>query len=70
MDNSVCKIFIESNQGTKYGTGFLCYIPFPDKNRKSPFLSTVNHLLREEEIYEGSKINFSFEDRDYINKIK
>ena len=65
MKNSVCKIFDKNLSGT----GFLCYIPFPSIINKFPILLTANHILSEKYIYNGSKINFSFGDSNYINTI-
>ena len=65
MNNSICKINVEDH----WGTGFLCYIPFPKIINKFPILLTVNHILSEKYISKGSKINFSFGDSDYKNTI-
>ena len=44
MENCVCKIKINDEQGT----GFFCEIPFPDKNNKKKVLITNNHIIDKE----------------------
>ena len=61
---SVCKI-VKDNEQT--GTGFLCKIPFPDEFNLLPVLITCYHVLGEEDIKEGKKINITF-NNDEINK--
>ena len=56
MKNSVCKIKCK-NGGT--GSGFFCYIPFPDKSSLLPVLVTNNHVLNNKDISVGKKIEFS-----------
>ena len=59
MENCVCKIKLDD--GT-IGTGFFCLVPFPNKFNPLPVLITCNHVLNEQNILEGSKINFSLND--------
>jgi len=59
MGNCVCKIKPDNG---KVGTGFFCLIPFPNKLNPLPVLITCNHVLNEQDIIEGSKINFSLDD--------
>ena len=42
MEKCICKIKVEEN---KYGTGFFCEIPFPDKKKMLPVLITNNHII-------------------------
>ena len=53
LQQSVIKII---NSG-KIGTGFLCSIPF--HNKILPAIITNNHILNEEDISIGKKINFT-----------
>ena len=62
---NVCKI--ETKRGK--GTGFLCYIPFPDKIHLLPVLITNNHILNEEDISIGKKINFSINNEEKFYEI-
>ena len=64
MENCVCKIKLDSG---KVGTGFFCLIPFPNKFHPLPVLITCNHVLNEQNIIEGAKINFSL-DNEKIQK--
>jgi len=41
MEKGICKIII----GNKQGTGFLCKIPFPNKNKILPVFITNNHII-------------------------
>ena len=59
MENCVCKIELDNG---KIGTGFFCLIPFPNKSNPLTVLITCNHVLDEQDILEGSKINFSLND--------
>ena len=56
MKNCACKIKLDN--GT-IGTGFFCLIPFPKKTNPLLVLVTCNHVLDEQNILEGKKINFS-----------
>ena len=57
MKNSICQI---RNNGN-YGTGFFCIIPFPDQYDTLPVLITCNHVLNENDLYEGNKIEIFFQ---------
>jgi len=48
---------------------FLCYIPFPDKIHILPVLITNNHILNEEDISIGKKINFSINNEEKFYEI-
>ena len=67
MKNSVCKIKCK-NGGT--GSGFFCYIPFPDKSSLLPVLVTYNHVLNNEDISEGKKIEFSLGNSNISKNIR
>ena len=54
MKKSICKI--------RDGTGFLCKIPYPDKNKYMPSLITANHALGEDGIKEGEEVNITLND--------
>ena len=56
MKNCVCKIELDNEI---FGTGFFCLIPFPNKYSPLPILVTCNHVLNENNLVEGTKINFS-----------
>ena len=55
----LCKI----NNGV--GSGFFCAIPFPDKYNKLPVLITNNHVLKEKDIINGKKIEFSVDNNKF-----
>ena len=55
MKNCICKI----KNGKKIGTGFFCKIPFPDTLNLLPVLITCNHVLDENSISQGKKIDIS-----------
>ena len=57
MKNSICKII--SNDGKK-GTGFFCKIPY--LNKLLPVLITNNHILDENSIAKGKKIEITLND--------
>ena len=57
MKNSICQIRNNDN----YGTGFFCIIPFPDQYDTLPVLITCNHVLEENDLYEGNKIEIFFQ---------
>lgn len=42
------------------GTGFFCFIPFPDKLTQKPVLFTCNHVLSENDILQGKEIKLLF----------
>jgi len=56
MENCVCKIKLDNE---KTGTGFFCLIPFPKKSSPLQVLITCNHVLNEQNLLEGAKIDFS-----------
>jgi len=60
----ICKIYF----GKKFGTGFLCKIPFPDKNNCLPVLITNNHVIEKEKLLKDKKLEITFDD-DKIKKI-
>ena len=62
---SVCKI--KNNKET--GTGFLCLIPFPDKDKLLGVLITNNHVLGENDIMNGKTIKFSINDGEFKYEI-
>ena len=47
-----------------HGTGFFCKIPFPDSFHLLPTLITNNHVLGDNDIKEGNKINISFNKKE------
>ena len=64
---SICKIIC--NNGI-IGTGFFCFLPFPNKDKKLPTLITNNHILEESDIEIGKSIKFSINDeKKYFNII-
>ena len=64
---SICKIIC--NNGI-IGTGFFCFLPFPNKGKKLPTLITNNHILNESDIEIGKSIKFSINDeKKYFNII-
>ena len=54
VEKSICKIKLKN----RLGTGFFCNIDI-DEYKKIPVLITCNHLLHEDDINPGQKINFS-----------
>ena len=64
MENCICKIKLDNGS---IGTGFFCLIPFPNKSNPLIVLITCNHVLNENNLAEGAKINFSLND-DKIEK--
>ena len=66
QEKNICKI--ESNKSEKIGTGFLCYIPFPDKYNLLPVLITNNHVLEKEDISNKNIVKFDiYKDKQKIN---
>jgi len=56
----ICKIKSGKN---KYGTGFLCKIPFPDKNNALSVLMTNHHVITKEELLlKDKEFEISFDD--------
>ena len=45
------------------GTGFFCYIPYPNKANLLPVLFTCNHVLRNADLKNGKEINLLFNDQ-------
>ena len=58
-EKTICKI-IGKHGDT--GTGFFCKIPFPDSFHLLPVLITVNHVLNQDDILPGEKINLTLND--------
>ena len=58
MEQSICKIDL----GNKFGTGFLCKIPFPTKFHFIGVLITNNHVLNEDYLKINNNIKISFND--------
>ena len=48
MERTLCKINIQQIQGS----GFLCKIPFPDRNNLLPVLITNNHIINKDILYQ------------------
>ena len=63
LNKCCCKI-----SGGK-GTGFLCKIIFPNSTNLFPALITNNHVLGEDDISKGKKINFSLENDKFFFSI-
>ena len=57
MKHSVCKI-LKTNGNS--GTGFLCKIPYPNPSNLLPVLITCYHVLDEDDIKIGKKIEMKF----------
>ena len=51
------------------GSGFLCKIFFPNSTYFFPALITNNHVLGENDISKGKKINFSLENDKFLFSI-
>ena len=66
MKNCVCKIKL--NNGI-IGTGFFCKIPFPDNFTFLPVLITCNHVLNNNNISQGKKIDFSLNNEQFLYSI-
>ena len=58
MKNSVCKIYAND----KYGTGFLCKIPFPDQYHYLPVLIANKSLINEDYLLNKRKIDIIFDN--------
>jgi len=69
MENCICKIV---NDDGRKGTGFICKIPFPDKNNLLKVLITNNHILNENDIKNGKFIKLIMHNKEQIieKKIK
>ena len=73
MERTLCKINIQQIKGS----GFLCKIPFPDRNNLLPVLITNNHIINKDILYQkNAKILIDIKDRsdliqlDLNNRIK
>ena len=64
IKNSICDIKC-LKEG--HGTGFFCRIPYPDFFNLKPVLITSQHVLEENDLIEGKKIEFTL-DHDKIKK--
>ena len=53
---SICKIICKNGEK---GTGFFCFIPFPDKLSPLPVLMTNNHVINKDSIIKGNIITFT-----------
>ena len=53
MEKNICKLKLSN--GNK-GTGFFCYIPFPDNNNLLSVLITNNHIIDELRLKKDKKI--------------
>ena len=58
------KSIVKIKKQNMFSTGFLCNVHFPDK-KTLPILITCNHMLNEDDITVGKKIDFSL-DNDKI----
>ena len=67
MKNGICKIYLKN--GTK-GTGFFSKISNQTKTNYLNVLITNNHILNENDIKIGSKIEFSLNDDNIFKRIK
>ena len=67
LEKTVCKI--HKSDGTK-ASGFLCRIPFPDKNRLLPVLITNNHILNKDDIQLNRSIKITMGDNEIEKFIK
>jgi hypothetical protein len=66
----ICKIKYKNiNDNIKEGTGFLCKIPFPNKEQLCPVLITSHHIIDEKDIIEGNKIRFSLDNKKFKIKL-
>ena len=63
MDQSVCKMM------DNHGTGFICMIPYPNDFNLLPVLISCNHVLQNEDVEPGKKINLKFEDKEILLEI-
>ena len=67
MEKYICKIYGDHD---KFGTGFLCKIPFPDEFKLIPALITNNHVLNENETLKNKTMKISFDDGKITKLIK
>ena len=58
MKMFICKILINN----KFGTGFLCSIPFPNKFNLIPVLITNKSIINQEELQNFKKIDFTLDN--------
>lgn len=66
MKKSICRI----QKDYRIGTGFFCFIPFPDKKSKFPVLITNNHILDEQVTSIGETFNYSISDNKISGILK
>ena len=59
-----CSCKIECNEKGN-GSGFFSLVPFPNKIYLLPVLMTNNHVLKEEDIIKGKKININMKDKKF-----
>ena len=57
MKECVCKILF----GVKLGTGFICKIPFPDRNNKLTVFITNNHVINQDKLYKENENGTNYE---------
>jgi len=67
MKNNVCRINVSN--GNK-GTGFLCKIPYPDKNNLLKVLITNNHVINEAILEKDKKIIISINNNQHEIKLE
>jgi hypothetical protein len=61
--HSICKILKENKP---IGTGFLCLIPYKNNSKQLTVLFTCNHVLKNEDLSNGNKIELLFDEN--VNK--
>ncbi len=71
LEKAICRIRIKSKEGEKekFGTGFLCKIPYPDEFSLLPTLITNNHIINEKDFNENKEIEISFNDGKETKKL-
>ena len=62
MEKSVCKI---KNCNGEYGTGFFCYIPFPNELNLITVLFTNYHVIKGVDFIKDKKIDFSINNDNF-----
>ncbi len=63
-EQSIAKIYKESESEENNDIGFLCKIPFPNKSKFLPVLLTNNTILKKEDIELNKKIKISLVQDD------
>ena len=58
MKKFICKIIVNN----KYGTGFLCKIPYPDEFNLLPVLITNKTLINQEELFQQKQIEITLDN--------